>query len=568
MNFDTRTQRCVADAYLARLLENGVEYIFANAGTDFPPLIESLAKAKALGTATPRAVTVPHENVAVAMAYGAYLATGRMQAVMVHVGLGTANALMGIINAARQNIPMLIAAGRTPVSEEGMLGARTNHINWAQEMFDQAGMLREFVKWEYELRMPGQIDALVDRACALARTAPCGPVYLTLPREVFTAADLGPGANSRVQVATPAAPNAEAIAQLTRWLVEAERPLLITSNAGRTAASWDALSALAERLAIPVVQTRPRYIGLPSGHPMHCGYGPGPTLKPLLADADLVLVLESDVPWLPLTESVAPTARVAHIGADPLFGRYPVRGFPVDLAITSDLDAALASVLSELGSTTLPDAVRAVRISRVRAAQARRPGRIAAGSVPEKMSARWISACIEQVKDDDTVIFNEYSLALEEISVRKPGTVFCYPPSGGLGWASGAALGYKIARPGATVIAMMGDGTYMFGNPTPAHFVSRAESLPVLTLIVNNRRWGAVTRATQAIYPDGYASRDPNPPLSMLDPSPDYEKIVEASQGWGEKVVDPAALPEAMRRALRVVREEGRQAVLNIVCEE
>jgi acetolactate synthase-1/2/3 large subunit len=156
---------------------------------------------------------------------------------------------------------------------------------------------------------------------------------------------------------------------------------------------------------------------------------------------------------------------------------------------------------------------------------------------------------------------------LEALGVRKPGTYFSHSPAGGLGWAMGAALGVKLARPEATVVACVGDGTYMFGNPTPFHFVSRAQSLPVLTLVFNNRRWGAVHRSTLSLYPRGHAAQEAEPPFSTLEPAPDYEKLVEASGGYGEKVTDPAALPAALGRALHAVRTEKRQAVLNLITE-
>lgn len=140
----------VAEAYLTLLSDRGIDYLFANAGTDFAPLIEAYAKLETTGARTPKPVTVPHENVAVAMALGYYLKTGKPQAVMVHVNVGTANAICGIMNASRGNVPILFTAGRTPFTEQGgVMGQRSGEIHWPQEMRDQRGMLREFVKWDY-----------------------------------------------------------------------------------------------------------------------------------------------------------------------------------------------------------------------------------------------------------------------------------------------------------------------------------------------------------------------------------------------------------------------------------
>ena len=179
-----------AEAYIARLGERGIEYVFANAGTDFAPIVEALSQSK--GGKAPRFMIVPHENVAMAMAHGYYRIAGKPAAVMVHVTVGTANAMNGIINAARDNIPVLLAAGRTPLTETGSIASRNRPIHWGQESFDQGGMLREYVKWDYELRNGQPVDAVVDRALDIAMSEPRGPVYLTLPREVLTAPGVKP----------------------------------------------------------------------------------------------------------------------------------------------------------------------------------------------------------------------------------------------------------------------------------------------------------------------------------------------------------------------------------------
>src|SRR4029453_3242986 len=175
-----------AEAYLELLAARGVEYFFANAGTDFAPLIEAFSKRQAEGKTLPRPMTVPHEITAIGMAHGYAAVTGRPQVVMVHVIVGTANALGGIINAARAHAPILVTAGRTPITEDKLPGARNRHIHWAQESFDQGAMVREFVKWDYELRLGAQVETVVDRALSIARSEPQGPVYLTLPREVLS----------------------------------------------------------------------------------------------------------------------------------------------------------------------------------------------------------------------------------------------------------------------------------------------------------------------------------------------------------------------------------------------
>ena len=161
MGSRTLNHATTAEAYLELLADRGIDVFLGNAGTDFASLVEAFARREADGGRAPRPLVIPHEFVAVSMAHGYYAAGGRPAAVMVHVNVGTGNAATAIITASRANVPILMSAGRTPVTEEGQLGSRDLHIHWAQESFDQAAMLREYVKWDYELRMPAQVESVV-----------------------------------------------------------------------------------------------------------------------------------------------------------------------------------------------------------------------------------------------------------------------------------------------------------------------------------------------------------------------------------------------------------------------
>src|SRR5690606_35488151 len=179
------TPRSVANNFLQALLDRGVDRVFANAGTDFAPIIEALVYAQQNGIRTPEFLVVPHENVAISMAHGYFLATGKPAAVMVHVTVGTANALCGLMNAARDQAPILLMAGRTPSTERGHIGSRNGGIHWGQDSFDQGGSVREWVKWDYELRAGQAPEEIVGRALDIAMSEPKGPVYLCMPREVL-----------------------------------------------------------------------------------------------------------------------------------------------------------------------------------------------------------------------------------------------------------------------------------------------------------------------------------------------------------------------------------------------
>jgi acetolactate synthase I/II/III large subunit len=557
-----------ADAWLGLLAARGVEYLFANGGTDFAPVVEAYAKGQKLGWRLPQIVIVPHENLGVAMAHGYAMITGRPQAMMVHVGVGTANAMNGLINASRQNVPILFSAGRTPLTESGALpAARNNYIHWAQEHFDQGGMLREFVKWDYELRHAEQTETVIDRALAIAKSEPQGPVYVTLPREVLAADFQGKEFSSGTTIApaSPPAAEPEALEAAAKLLGAAQRPLLITANGGRTTESARAIEQLAHAMAVPVIHYRPRHLALSTEHPMHCGWDPHALLK----EADVVLVVDCDVPWIPKEGKPRPEAKVIQIGPDPLWSRYPLRGFRADLSLTG----AVAPTLQSLWRSAQKQAVSLKKIEERRKTvsehsnEIRKKNRAGIEPAPKTITGKWLSACINQVMGKDSILVNEYPTVLEEMEIREPGRYFGNSPAGGLGWGLGAALGAKLAAPDKTVICALGDGAYMFGNPSAGHYVSEAMRLPVLFVIANNARWAAVHRATLATYPKGFASEAKQPPFATLEPSPRFEHIVRASGGHGEAVKEPKDLLPALERALKVVREEKRQALLNVCLE-
>ncbi|HYU11324.1 MAG TPA: thiamine pyrophosphate-requiring protein [Stellaceae bacterium] len=557
----------VAEAYLALLAERGVEYLFANAGTDFAPIVEAYAKAAHSGLPAPKPLIATHENLALSMAHGYAVASGRVPAVMVHVSVGTANAICGVFNAARENVPILFTAGRSPLTETGLAGTRDTYIHWAQEMFDQAGMLREMVKWDYELRNGAQLETVIDRALTLATSPPEGPVYLSLPREVL--AEALPGfaydSPSRRVAASPPAPDEVAVVAAARILAAAQNPLIVTADAGRDHAAVPALAEFAERFAIPVVEHRLRHLSLPADHPCHLGYDP----TPLLDDADAILVIDCDVPWTPSRKAPPPDCRVIHIGVDPLFSRYPIRGFTCDVAITGATRLVLPRLLAALAPLADKAAVAA---RRQRVGERREAQRAAWRKTEEEAEAMrpihpaWVSACLAAARDPASILVNEYTLLPEHCPSTRPGGYFGSSPAAGLGWGAGAALGVKLAQPDRQVVAVLGDGSYLFANPVAVHHAATMHRLPVLFIVVNNAMWGAVRRATLGMYPAGEAARSNRPPFIELDELPAFERVCAAAGGYGERVEDPAALPGALARALNAVTIEKRQALLNVIC--
>lgn len=557
----------VGEAYLAILKDRGVDYLFGNAGTDFPSIIEGLSKSAAGQLDAPTPVTVPHENLGMAMAHGYYLATGRPQAVMVHVNVGTANAVCGVMNASRENVPIIFTSGRTPILEEGAPGARSIYIHWGQEMFDQAGVVREMVKWDYELRNMTQLETVVDRALTLSMSEPRGPIYLTLPREVLAEnpGEITFNSPTRRVASTAPAPDPNAIDEAAELLAGAENPLIITASYGQKPDTVQALADLASTYAIPVVPYRPRYVCLPTDHEMHMGFEPGG----LIGQADVVLVIDCDVPWIPSLHKLNPDAKVIHMATDPHFSNYPMRGYPCDLPIAGS-SAHAVPMLAEAMADRAKKANGAIDARRSRIGDARTTmrnewaGRIENSKNGGPIDAFWVAHCLDQVKDDGDMLVSESQLGISNISFNTPGTFFATSPAGGLGWGMGAAHGVKLGAPDKRVFSVVGDGAYMFGNPTPSHYVAAANDIPVLTVILNNSMWGSVRKATLGLYPDGAASRQNRAPLTYLEPAPQYHKIVEASDGYGEEVTQAEDLPGALDRAMKAVDVEKRSAVLNV----
>ena len=558
----------VAEAYLALLKARGVDYLYVNAGTDTPPVIEAYARAAESGLRFPVPVICPHENLAVSMAHGYTLATGRAQAVMLHVSVGTANAICALMNAARDQCPLFLTAGRTPLFEEGRAGSRNTWIHWAQEMYDQAGMLRELVKWDYELRDGLNLREVVERGLAIAHASPPGPVYLSLPREViaqkqetFAWDEPGPPRASEPH------PDPQQVRSAAQWLAGAERPLVIAAASGRNHAAVALLADIADTFALPVVENKARMICLPADSPMHAGF----EAEALIGDADVVLTLESDVPWIPRNGKPAPGAKVIQVALDPLWTDYPVRSHRADLSITSSSSAFLAALKVELAAVSSQEVVAARRQRVLGITTARRAADLDRLDADRKrggaITKTWLSHCLNDAKPADAIVVNEYWAMGQYLHFNEPGSFYSLPPAGGLGWGLPAALGVAQARPERTVIATLGDGAYIFCNPPACHQVSAAYGLPVLTIVCNNGKWGAVEMATKGMYGQGHASRQAQVPLSPLSPSPDFEKYCEASGGYGEKVTTREQLPGALRRALKVVREEHRQALLNVICE-
>jgi len=551
-------------AIFPRLKALGVDYVFVNSGTDFPPIVEGLAEAAARGIALPQAVIAPHEHAAMGMAHGYYLMTGRPQAVMLHTNVGLANGAIGAINAACEHVPVILMSGRTPVTEAGRFGARTVPIGWGQEMRDQTALVREAVKWDYELRFPEQIAPLLDRAHAIAMSTPKGPVYLSLPREVLCEEVSAEGLDAP-PVIRPAmtAPDAGAIATLARWIADAEAPLVIAQRGAGDAESFAAFGRWAEAWGIAVSSWWATHLAIATDHPCHVGADPGPWL----AHADLVLILDSLAPWMPDAHAPRPDAKIVNMGPDPLFSRFPVRTFRSDLSITGESAQTIPALIAAVAA--LPSDEDRLRARRNALAAASRKGRerLAEGATArgDRLTKAQVSRALGQALEGrPSTVFSELGVSLGTLGRRDHRSWFQEPHSGGLGWSFPAALGAKLAEPGRLCVATMGDGSYMFANPVACHQIAEALALPILVVVLNNAEWGAVRQSVGGLYPGGAATQANRIPLTSLAPSPDFCKVAEASRAFARRVAAAGDLGPALDAALDAVTRGRRPALLDI----
>jgi acetolactate synthase-1/2/3 large subunit len=558
-------------AFLEALQEAGVSYIFANLGSDHPAIIESLAKAKKENKEFPEVIICPHEMVALSAASSYAQITGKPQAVIVHVECGTQNLGGAIHNAAKGRVPVLIFAGASPHTQEGeLVGSRNEFIHWIQDVMDQRGIVRGYTKYDNEIRSGKNVKQLVHRALQIAQSNPRGPVYLMGTREVMEER------TERISMSTAlwepvsgAAIPPQRVQELVKELTEAKNPLIVTSYLGRNPDAVEELVSLTERLAIPVIESVPNYMNFPVGHPMHCGFQWNtPKQNELLAEADLVLVLDSDVPWIPTINKPSADCKIYYIDVDPLKEQMPLWYIPSKRFYAADSYIALQQLNQALKEAAIDE--RSIQQRRVQITEIHHKQRIE-WHRREKfrddiITPEYLTACIREIVDNNTIIINEgisnFETIYTHIQTNRPGSIFG-SGAGSLGWSGGASIGAKLSAKEKTVISLTGDGSYFFSIPSSVHWIARKYHTPFLTVIYNNRGWKSPKLSTLGVHPNGIAN-ETNQFWSDLQPSADLAKIAEAAGGaYAQTVKNPNELKHVLRDAIKIVRE-GRCAVIDV----
>jgi acetolactate synthase-1/2/3 large subunit len=561
-----------AEGYVEALIAQRVQCLFLNPGTDTFPIQEALSKLAAAGRPVPRTVLCLFEIVALAAAHGYFAATGEPQAVLVHVDVGTQNLGGMLHDAQRGRAAVFIAAGKTPrTSDPTIRGSRDTYIHWLQDQPDQQGIARSYVKWDYELRGAEQMGEVVARAFQIAASDPPGPVYLTLPREVLMdrVGEVALFPQARAPAAKLGAGDPDRLDEVAQLLLEAERPVVLTSTSGRSAAGYNGLVRLADLLALPVVEARDR-ANFPTDNPLYQGDNPAAWLP----TADLVLVLDHDVPYIPSQTGPAPGATVIQIDLDPVKERIPVWSFPLNLAIRADTARAL-DLLADRVQVDFTEAHRD-RIERRRSELATRHAErrtrldaaAHAASTSRPIQPVWLAACLGQLaREVPGCLFVEETvtsapLTWQQIPISEPGTWFKSGGSG-LGWGLGAAVGVKLARPDRPVLAIVGDGSFVFGEPLAALWAAQTQNAPILVVIFNNGCYNATRSPLVASYPQGHSVTANQFVGIDLLPAPRYDVLATAVGAHGERTEDPSDVLPALRRSLERTGA-GQSVVLDV----
>jgi acetolactate synthase-1/2/3 large subunit len=571
------SRHSTAHHFLQGLVDLGVEYIFANLGTDHVSLIEEMARWDSEGLKHPEMILCPHEVVAVHMAGGYALATGRGQAVLVHVDAGTANAAMAIQNLFRYRLPVMLFAGRAPYTLHGELrGSRDTYVHFVQDPFDIASIVRPYVKWEYSLPSGIVVKEALARASAFAQSDPPGPVYMMLPRETLAEqwddADVPAYPPARYGGVHAGGIEPARVDAIVRALMAAKNPIALTAYLGRKPDAVAVLERLARTCGIRVAEFNSIDLNISQDSPCFAGFDP----LPLLETADLGLLLDSDVPFIPQYARHAGAVKWIQIDVDPLKSDFPMWGFPTDMRIQGDCAIVLQQVIDAVEARA-DDAWRkrvAERIaswSGAREATVKR--RASAGAnkgISGALNPAFVFAMLNAKLSQDDIVINEAirnAPILQEHITRTRPSSYVGLAGGGLGFSGGMALGLKLAQPERRIVQVIGDGGYHFSSPDSVYAVAQQYQIPVLTVVLDNGGWQAVKSAVQRVYPKGIAAETDQFQSRLRSgrqgEQRDFSAVARAFGAHGECVTEPDDLDSAIDRCLSAL-DDGKAAVLHV----
>lgn len=549
-----------SDALVAALKLGGVDHLFFVSGTDIIFFQEAVAKAEARGWPTPRLITVTHEGVALHAAIGSTMVSGQPAAAAVHVDVGTLNYGAALHTAWRGGYPVMIMAGTGPRAFPGsMRGARDGAVQWVQEPRDQGEIVRQYTKLDHRLEHQDNPGLMVSRLLQVAMSEPKGPVYLAIPRE--TAMLSLPGSTryptrDQLGLAREAWPDPADARRVAEWLIKAKNPCIYPGRSGQNPESVASLVRLAELLAIPVVSgKRSERLNFPVTHDLS-------DTGPLPKEADVLLVLETAFGWTPGKESPREDAKIVWVDPDPVESRYKTMEYCADMWLPVTANAAAQAIYEAAKPMLGKSDLSRIEDRRLRLAERKRAQLAEAEEAAQKAGQRrplhplWVQYQIGKILEKDTVLVDDLLGGLSPAYHKRtqPKTYFKSGSSTG-GWGPGAAFGAKLARPDCDVVLTTGDGFFMFGTPLAALWCGGYHKAAFLSVVFVNKSYSTGVYGLQDHYPDGVAVRSGNYAGGLFDPPPNFAKLAETANGYGEVVTEPGQVEPALRRALDHTRK-------------
>jgi len=560
-----------AEAFIEVLNACGVENIFFNPGSATVPIQVAVSKYRAAGRRAPRLILCLDESLAMTAAHGHYMVSGQPQFVMAHCELGTQRVGGALLNAQFGRIPVILWAGlQLPGSPR---------LNWKQEPYDQGLIARNSVKWDHQISIDENIHDVLQKAFQIAYTEPCGPVYLAFPPSILTEKlDKVVMTPFDVRPISAVAPlDVDCLGKAAEILIEAENPLIVAGYSGRYHQSVSSLVALAEILCAPVI-TSQVWMNFPHTHPLCAGVEQyrGSRKANLYANADVILVIDYDMPYAVSETLPGPEVKIIHIDLDPCTRGRPLWNRGSDIFIEADSREAMPALKNEITQRLTPEKRMQLQ-ERFRQLESKHRKQredwrtLAMSKANQKpISADWLCRCISEVIDEDTIIttfmISPQAPVTEQIPRNKPGT-FIGNAGGSVQFALGAAFGAKIAAPDRTVVSITTDGGFVWSGPVATLWTARAYNAPFLSVIMNNQGYNVIRKMVEK----GYGEAELSDELAFesgvdIKPSPDYALIAQGCGAYGRLVEDPADLLPALRQALEQVRL-GIPAVVDVRIE-
>jgi acetolactate synthase I/II/III large subunit len=540
-----------------------IDYVFSSPGSEWGPFWEALGRQKLAGRNGPEFVSCWHETLAVDLAIGFTLATGRMQAVMLHAGVGLLQGAVAIQAAQAQGVPMVVLSG-----EASTYGERSGFdpgLQWYQNLSVVGGTQRlaePYTKWAGQVPGIETLYQSIIRCGEIARRAPAGPVYLSIPVETQLSRWHKPSMrDSPPSFVQPCAPAAE-IEKAAELLAKARLPLITTEAAGRDQASYDALLELAETFAVPVIETPSSiFSNFPKQRVLHQGASMGSFAE----ETDLILAIRSRVPWYPPARR--PAGTVVLIDEEPHRSNMVYQNTQADMLLEGDVAHTLRELARAAAPAVDPDAI-ARRRNSLNARHATRRANSAAAIAQAKsgcpVAPLWLLSALGEVLPPDAIYVDETVTHVMDVAENLPNEGYgsYLKVRGGLGQGLGHALGVKLAHRTRTVVCLIGDGALLY-NPIPQclGFSVRA-ALPILIVVFNNGEYRSMRLNQAAYFPDGVGQKQGYFPGAYID-GPEYARLGEPFGCAGHKVLRPDELAAALRHA-HAATLSGTSAIVDV----